>query len=78
LERVFEDIFLENRKEVSWNKWEYIIVEKETVKKRVMACVSKKTDIKDFIHDLNNDIEPMAMHLFRGEWQHQPADENLY
>lgn len=71
LERVFEDIFPENSKEISWNKWEYIVVEKETVKKRGMSCVSKKTDMKDFVHDLTNYIEPMAMHLFRAEWQHQ-------
>lgn len=72
--QTYNDIFNfpeDNKKEIDWNKWEYITIEKDTAKKRVVSCVAKKTEVKEFFDELAKDLEPMAMHICRAEWQHQ-------
>ena len=55
--------------EIQWCKWEYIKISKKGKDQRCLSCVTKLTDLKTFLDDLEKAMVEFPAHLFRAHWQ---------
>ena len=68
----YSDLVTPNKdKDIAWNKWEYITINKEESSKRVVSCVTKSTSLDDFMKEFIQDMHDLLLHVFRADWQHK-------
>ena len=63
---------------MQWYKWEGIQVTDDKLKvKRVTSCVSKTTNVQEFLSELQDDVKKYTPHIFRANWQHKQLQSCL-
>ena len=55
---------------ISWFKWEPIMIKKDGKEKRIMSCIQKETSFEEFLNDYVNVMTHYLSHIFRANWQH--------
>ena len=57
--------------QIKWSKWEYITIQREDTTKRIISCVEKACTVQAFFEDYVKDLDSLASHVFRADWQHK-------